>query len=318
MKYKIIPLKFEVQMKAIRQSILGTCVFAYSALSAQSDNYFDFKTNWKKGDKFVYQLAETKFQQNPNGQYLYLQYDTTYMLFNVADKNDTNIIINLNYADAYYNGIPSNDVMTAQSILQTGTYQLVFGANGEFIELQNWELFAQVLINNIKISYVNKEIDSNTLKYYYVYYHNQENVEKAVIPRVIELMDIYGESYIMGTNYYLAREVINPFGGENLLKSGGFKVVTNDEIKNSVFFTGKIVTDNDDNNALQEDYYNFINEKKPEVFTEASPYIYIVDTYKYQYGKINNRILQYTTTHTVFLGNENKQGLDRTFTLLNK
>jgi len=316
LKFEVIPIKFEVNMKYIRQSILGTCVFAYSAITAQTENYFEFKTNFKKGEKFTYQLAETKFKQNQNGQYLYLQYDTTYMMFEVAEKNDSNTIINLNYADAIYNGIAVNDPMTAKSILQTETYQLVFAPNGEFIELQNWDKFAQALINNIKISYFNKEIDSNTLKYYYVFYHNQENVEKTVIPRILDLMSLYGESYNIGTNYYLAKEVVNPFGGMNLMKSVIFKASIIDNLKNSVFMTGKVETDNEDNETLQEDYYNYINEKKPNIFTEAAPYIYITDSYQYQYGNISNRILQFNTTHTVYLGQDSKQGLDRTYKLV--
>ncbi len=306
---------FEMKMTGLRQSLLGTCIFAYSALWGQNENYFDFTPKWKKGDKFVYQLAETKFKQNPYGQYLYIQYDTSYMIFNVADKNDSNIVLNMNYADGYYNGIPTNDVMNAPDLLQTESYQLVFDTKGEFIELANWENFARILINNIKTEYMSKMIDSNTLKYYYIHYHSQENVEKTVLPRVLELVDLFGKSYSTDLSYNIAKEIINPFGGANLMKSGTFKLFKDSRAKNSLFFKGQIKTNYEDNEALQEDYYTFINSTRPENFVEAAPYIYIQDTYEYQFGNINKFIIQYNTTHTVYLGND-KQGLDRTFKLV--
>lgn len=302
-------------MNIIRQSFLGTCIFAYSSLWSQTENYFDFTPKWKKGDKFVYQLAETKFKQNPYGQYLYIQYDTSYMIFNVTDKNDSCSIINLNYADGYYNGIPTNDVMNAPDLLQTETYQLVFDTKGEFIELGNWEIFARILINNLLNEYKSNMIDSNALKYYYVYYHSQENVEKTVLPRVIELTDLYGKVYSSETDYNIAKEIINPFGGQNLLKSGTFRAFKDPKVKNSTFFRGQIKTNYEDNETLQEDYYSFINTDRPETFVEAAPYIYILDTYEYQFGNINKFIMQYNTTHTVYLGND-KQGLDRSFKLI--
>ncbi len=306
---------FEMKMSGIRQSLLGTCIFAYSALWGQNENAYDFAPKWKKGDKFVYQLAETKFKQNPYGQYLYIQYDTSYMIFNVADKNDSGIYVNLNYADGYYNGIPTNDVMNAPDLLQTQTYQLVFDTRGEFIELANWETFAQILINNLKIEYKNNLLDSNTLKYYYIYYHNQENVEKTVLPRVLELTELLGKTYTTETDYTIAKELVNPFGGQNVMKSGTFRVSKDPRIKNSVFFRGQIKTNYEDNEALQEDYYTFINTDRPENFVEAAPYIYMQDTYEYQFGLINKYVIQYLTTHTVYLGND-KQGLDRTFKLV--
>ncbi len=306
---------FELKMNTIGQSLLGTCLFAYSALFSQNENCYDFSPKWKKGDKFVYQLAETKFKQNPYGQYLYIQYDTSYMIFNVIDRTDTGIVINMNYSDGYYNGIPTNDVMNAPDLLQTETYQLVFDSKGEFIELANWETFARILINNIKVEYSNNQIDSNSLKYFYLYYHSQENVEKTVLPRALELFDLYGKTYSIETSNNIAKEVVNPFGGQNLMKSGTFKLFKEPKVKNSIFFKGQIKTSYEDNETLQEDYYTFINADRPENYIEAAPYIYIQDTYEYQFGLINKYIIQYYTTHTVYLGND-KQGLDRTFKLV--
>ncbi len=306
---------FEVTMQNLRQGLLSSCLFAYSAISAQVDNYFEFTSNWIKGDKIVYQLSELKFKQNPYGQYLYMQYDTSYMIFNVIEKTDSNTLINLNFADGYYNGIPTNDVMDGIDPLKTETYELAFNNQGAFIELLNWEKFAGILIQNLKTSYINKEIDSLTLKYYYVYYHNQSNVEKTLLPRMLELTSLYGEKYVINTRYTQAREVVNPFGGDNLMKSGTFYAYTLPEFKNSTFFKGQVKTDYDDNLTLQEEYYANSNAQKPDTFIEAAPYIYMVDTYEYQYGNITKKIIRYATTHTVHFGND-KQGLDRTYQLM--
>ncbi len=302
-------------MNNLRNSLVGTCLFAYSSLMSQGESYFDFTPKWKKGDKFVYQLAETKYKQNPYGQFLYIQYDTSYMIFNVTDKNDSNTLVNLNYAKGYYNGIPTKDVMNAPDLLQTETYQLVFDSKGEFIELSNWENFAKILINNLKIEYKNNLLDSNTLKYYYIYYHSQENVEKTVLPRVLELTDLFGKTYTAETDFTIAKEIVNPFGGQNLMKSGTFRAFKDPKSKNSVFFKGQIKTNYEDNETLQEDYYAFINSVRPENFDEGAPYIYILDAYEYQFGNINKLIVQYNTTHTVYLGND-KQGLDRSYHLV--
>lgn len=306
---------FELKMNGLKQSLIGTCIFAYSSLFSQGEAYFDFTPKWKKGEKFVYQLAETKYKQNPYGQFLYIQYDTSYIIFNVTDKNDSNTLVDLNYAKGYYNGIPTKDVMNAPDLLQTETYQLVFDKNGEFIELSNWEDFAKILINNLKVEYKNNLLDSNTLKYYYVYYHSQENVEKTVLPRVLDLTDLFGKTYTLETDYSIAKEIINPFGGQNLLKSGSYRAFRDSKIKNSVFFSGQIKTNYEDNETLQEDYYAFINSARPENFDEGAPYIYITDAYQYQFGSINYHIIQYNTTHTVYLGND-KQGLDRSYRLV--
>ncbi len=305
---------FELNMDCLRQSILGACLFAYSAIYAQDQTTVDFTPNFKKGERLVYQLVETKFKQNLNGHYTYIMYDTSYMVFNVLEKNDSQTLIDFNFADAIINGKPYTEPTPYPNNLKTDTYKLVMSSKGEFIELSNWEYFAAALIQNIKISYKINSLDSNALKYYYLYYHNQENVEKAVLPRVLELFDILGETYNLETNYSLAREMVNPFGGNNLQKSCLFKPRKDSKYPNSVFFAGKLKSNSDDNDCLQEDYYAFQNLKKPDADSEETPpYIYMEDTYTYQWGQINKLFLSLTTTHTVYFGSD-KQGLDRVYT----
>jgi hypothetical protein len=307
---------FELKMDTLKQGILSTCLFAYSSLFSQEQTQVDFIPSFKKGDKMVYQLVETKFKQNPSGHFLYLMFDTSYMVFNVTDKNDSQTLVDFNYADAIVNGqiyneTPSNGLPNP---LRTETYKLVLDKTGKFIEVANWEFFGSILIQNLKFQYKSSMLDSNTLKYYYLYYHNQENVENAVIPRVLDLIDIFGKSYILENNYSLAREIVNPFKGRNLLKSCTFKPFKDPAYPNSVFFKGQVKTNDIDNECLQEDYYAFIDEKKPDDESEiVPPYIYMQDSYSYQWGTISKRIITYTTTHTVWLG-EDKQGLDRMYT----
>jgi len=305
---------FEVKMDCLRQSILSASLFAYSTLLAQEQTPIEFTPGFKNGDRLVYQLVETKFKQNINGHYLYLMYDTSYMVFNVKEKNDSQTLIDFNYADAIIDGKIYNEETKYPNYLRTETYNLVLDAKGEFLELSNWEKFASIVIQNVKMSYLSKNLDSNTLKYYYLYYHNQENVEKSVIPRVLELFDLFGKSCQLESTYSIAREMVNPFGGNNLLKSCPFKPFKDPKYPNSVFFSGSVKTNYEDNDCLQEDYYAFINEKKPEMTSNiVAPYIYMVDSYTYQWGTLSKRIMSYTTTHTVYLG-EDKQGLDRFFT----
>ncbi len=308
---------FELKMDTLRQSILSTCLFAYSTLLAQEQTQVDFIPSLKKGDKMAYQLVETKFKQNPNGHFLYLMFDTSYMVFNVTDKNDSQTLVDFNYADAIINGSIYNETPpnNLPNYLRTETYKLVLDNTGKFIELSNWEFFASALIQNLKIQYKANMLDSNTLKYYYLYYHSQDNVEKAVIPRVLELIDIYGKTYYLENDYSLAREIVNPFKGRNLLKSCTFKPFKDSKFPNSVFFSGQVKTSDIDNECLQEDYYAFFNEKKPDDNSDiVPPYIYMQDTYNYQWGTITKRIITYNTTHTVWLGDD-KQGLDRIYKL---
>ncbi len=306
---------FEVKMDGLRQSILSAVFFVYSTVSAQEQAKVDFIPNFKTGDRLVYQLVETSFRQNPNGHYLYLMYDTSYMVFNVKEKNDSQTLIDFNYADAIINDKFYVEETKYPNYLKTETYKLVLDSKGEFLELSNWETFASIVLQNIKMSYMQKKLDSNSLKYYYLYYHNQENVEKAVLPRVLELFDLFGKSCELGSTYSFAREIVNPFNGTGLLKSCAFKPSKSPKYPNSIFFSGSVKTNAEDNDCLQEDYYAKINEKKPDVDSDiAAPYIYIVDSYNYQWGVINKRILSYTTTHTVYLG-EDKQGLDRIYSL---
>jgi hypothetical protein len=301
-------------MDCIRQSILSAGLFAYSTLLAQEQTAIDFSPAFKSGDRLVYQLVETKFKQNNNGHYLYLMYDTSYMVFNVKEKNDSQTLIDFNYADAIVNDRLYNEETKYPNYLRTETYNLVLDNKGEFLELSNWEKFASIVIDNIKLSYLSKNLDSNALKYYYLYYHNQENVEKSVIPRVLELFDLFGKSCQLESTYSFARELVNPFGGKNLLKSCPFRMFKDPKYPNSTFFSGSVKTNSEDNDCLQEDYYAFLNEKKPDMNSNiVAPYIYMVDSYTYQWGNISKRIMSYTTTHTVYLGDD-KQGLDRMFT----
>ncbi len=304
---------FEVKMDCLRQSIFSAGLFAYSTLMAQEQTPIDFSPSFKIGDKLVYQLVETKFKQNHSGHYLYLMYDTSYMFFNVREKNDSQTLIDFNYADAIIDGKIYNEETQYPNYLRTETYNLVLDSKGEFLELSNWEKFAAIVIQNVRLAYMSKNLDSNTLKYYYMYYQNQENVEKSVIPRVLELFDLFGKSCQLESNYSIAREMVNPFGGNSLLKSCSFKTFKESKYPNSVFFSGSVKTGSEDNDCLQEDYYAFINEKKPDMASNIeAPYIYMIDSYAYQWGSISKRILKYSTTHTVYLG-EDKQGLDRVF-----
>lgn len=308
---------FEFKMDFLRKGILSSCLLAGSAMYGQETSTVDFIPSLRKGERMVYQLVETKFRQNGSGHFLYLMYDTSYMMFSVSDKNDSQTLVDFNYADAIINGAIYNEPAPANippNFLRTETYKLVLDKNGEFEELSNWEFFSSVLIQNLKMNYKANLIDSNTLKYYYVYYQNQDNVEKAVLPRVLELIDIFGKTYQLENNYSIAREIINPFQGKNLLKSCNFKLYKDPQYPNSVFFGGKVKTNDIDNECLQEDYYAFVNERKPEDNSDfVPPYIYMIDSYNYQWGLISKRIISYTTTHTVWLG-EDKQGLDRMYT----
>jgi hypothetical protein len=305
---------FEVKMDYLRQSIFSAGLFAYSTLMAQDQATIDFTPSFKTGDRLVYQLVETNFRQNINGYYVSLMYDTSYMVFNVREKNDSQTLIDFNYADAVIDGKLYNQKTAYPDYLRTETYNIVLDSKGEFLELSNWEKFASIAINNVKVAYQSRNLDSNTLKYYYVYYHSQENVEKAVLPKVLELFDLFGKSCEMESTYSIAREMVNPFGGNNLLKSCSFKPIKDPKYPNSVFFSGMLKTNDVDNECLQEDYYAKINEKRPDNLEIEAPDIYMIDTYNYQWGSINSRIISYTTTHTVYLG-EDKQGLDRTFIL---
>lgn len=305
---------FEIQMHRLKQGLCALGLTLLNPLFAQDQTPVDFVPALKKGDKMVYQLVETTFRQNSNGHYLYLRYDTSYMIYRVTEKNDSQTLMDFNYADAWINNDFFNISTPKPDYLRSETYKLVFNAKGQFIELSNWEFFAGVLINNLKELYMNKQIDSNTLKYYYVYYHNQEYVEKAVIPRVLEMVDILGETYHLETNYSLAREMVNPFEGNNLSKSCIFRATKDNKFPNSVFFGGKLKSTAEDNECLQEDYYAYYMQKKPDENSETeAPYIYMEDTYNYQWGLISKRILSYNTTHTVYIGSAVKQGLDREF-----
>jgi|GEM_PF-1442008 hypothetical protein len=304
---------FEYKMKQALQVILCVIGMMGPSLYAQDQSPIDFVPRYKKGDKMVYQLVETKFRQNFNGFFYYIQYDTSYLVFNVTEKNDSQVLMDFNYADAIINGKVYNEPTAQPNFLRSETYKLVFTEKGEFVELSNWEMFASVLIQNIKQSYRNQTMDSNALKYYYLYYHDQEKVEFAVIPRVLELFNIAGDTYNLETSYSLAREIVNPFGGNNLQKSCLFKPYKDAKFPNSVFFAGKIKTNSDDNECLQDDYYAFLNEKKPDADSDiVPPYIYMEDTYTYQWGLVNHLFMNLTTTHTVYFGSD-KQGLDRVF-----
>jgi hypothetical protein len=157
-------------------------------------------------------------------------------------------------------------------------------------------------------------LDSNTLKYYYINYHNQEIVEETVIPRVIEFLEFFGQSYSTDKTYSIAKEIVNPFGGEPIQKSVPFRLTQKPTFKNSMFFTGAVNTNFEDNETLQEDYYYYLNRKSPNASERTIlPYIYIADTYQMQWGIVSKRILNFITTHTVYLDND-KQGLDRSMT----
>src|SRR5690606_16531750 len=161
---------------------------------------------------------------------------------------DSQILMDMNYAHAIINGEIYNDINPQlPNLLQTETYQLVLSKKGEFIELANWDYFKKVLIVNLTQNYESKLIDSNVLKGYYLYYQYQENVEATVIPRVLELFEVFGKSCIIDNAIPLAREMVNPFGGANLQKSISFIAQKESKFPNSVFFSGTVKTTDDDN-----------------------------------------------------------------------
>ena len=296
---------------------IGFILFSVSSLSAQTTEEIiktDFVPQFKTGERLVYQLVETKFRQNVNGHFTFLMYDTSYMVFKVKEVSDTLVLIDFNYSDYFKNGIFSNDEMNKFNFLKTETYQVALTPKGEFVELVNWEFFAQVLIDNIKKEYQANLLDSNTLKYYYINYHNQEIVEETVIPRVIEFLEFFAQSYSTDKTYSIAKEIVNPFGGEPIQKSVPFRLTQKPTFKNSMFFTGAVNTNFEDNETLQEEYYYYLNRKSPNASERTIlPYIYIADTYQMQWGIVSKRILNFITTHTVYLDND-KQGLDRSMT----
>jgi hypothetical protein len=290
--------------------IFLVCLFLYSGKTINAQTY-SFIPSFKKNEKLVYQEIETKFRQNNNGYYTFLMYDTTYMIFNVVDVNDSMTIIEYNHADYFKDGKPSIDESNQKDLFKTETYRIALNNKGEFIELINWEFFAALLIDNLKIDFLEKKIDSNTLKMYYVQYHNQAVVEEVVIPSIIELFKYHGQTVTESISQNMAKEILNPFGGDPIEKSCSFKLYKNNNFKNSVFLKGTVFTNADENEKLQEDYFNFLKQK-PNITEEyiTPPDIYIIDTYELQWGLINKRTMYYTSSHTIFINND-KQGLDR-------
>ncbi len=281
--------------------------------SFAQETLYNFNINLKKGDKFVYEYVETKYKKNNNGHFLYVQYDTTYFVFDVALKTDSgSTVLNFKHYDYYNNGNAEFDDVNKNNLLRTENYQILLDKNGAFVQLLNWEDFAKILIQNLKISYSKREIDSNNLKYYYLYYHKELNVEKTVLSKLFELFKLYGESYKLGTSYNLSKEILNPFAGYDIVKPGKFEVSLTNSIKNSVFFKGSVKTDVNDLEKLKSDYYNyFINQN---LITEV-PNIYIIDQYEYQYGLINQIILKFVQVHDIYIDNET-QGVEKKFALI--
>ncbi|MDP2176646.1 MAG: hypothetical protein Q8K70_12120 [Bacteroidota bacterium] len=303
-------------MNTSRKTILNVILLFISNILSGQDNTdkqtIDFFPSFKKNEVLAYQFVETRFRQNLNGHYSFLMYDTTYMLFKVKDINDSNTVLEFKYADYYKNGQGLYDEINQHDLFKTQPYLISLDPKGEFIELINWEFFAALMIDNLKVDYAQKKIDSNTLKYFYIQYHNQEIVEKAVIPKVIEMLAFFGKTYTEGVSYNVAKEVVNPFGGSPIEKSCSFVLNKLPGFKNSMVFKGKVFTNTDDNDKLQEDFYHYINDKNKSTMIDANtvgPEIYIMDTYEMQWGIINKRLMTYTTSHTVFI-NKEKQGLD--------
>ncbi|MEZ4805123.1 MAG: hypothetical protein R2852_06485 [Bacteroidia bacterium] len=95
-------------------------------------------------------MVETKFKQNLNGHYLYLMYDTSYMVFNVKEINDSQTIIHFNFADAIINNTIFNLEDTKKEYLRTETYRLVFSPKGESSLIGKLGIVRCILIENLK------------------------------------------------------------------------------------------------------------------------------------------------------------------------
>ncbi|MBC7425244.1 MAG: hypothetical protein H7321_01810 [Bacteroidia bacterium] len=296
-----------------KSGLFSACVFVHTAAFSQKiEPTISFYPSFKAGETVVYQLAEKRFQQNPQGHFISLQEDTSYYVFKVTEVKDSFTLVDFNYAESYADNQIVKNEFTTHNPLKTETYKLLLDSKGNLIELTNWERFRTILTFNLIQSYKAHEIDSMTLKYYYLYYENQQNVEDAVIKPVSDFLYILGKEYVPNQDYTIAKEIVNPFGGENLQKSCKLNVTQLENLKNSVFISGMLVTDYDDNIAMQEDYYLFRNsEREP---SEESPYIYIRDDFEYQYNTAQKRIMSYKTTHNVYLNN-NKQGLEKSWNL---
>lgn len=293
--------------------ILITFLFFFSiAKSFSQDNLrTNFEMSFKKNDRFVYRQAEMKFKQNMQGVYSDILYDTTFFLLHVRDLNDSLYFIDFNLADYYKNDKLETDPINENDILKIETYQLSFSKEGRFVELLNWESFASVLIQNLKREYFAKQIDSNTLKQYYLMYHKQEYVEYLLLPRVIELFEFVGYEFSNTDKYYTQKYIKNPFGGKDLVKDCYFEIAKDNTYRNSVFVKGKVSSNFEDNPVLQREYFLFKNGFEPTAaMLETMPYIYILDTFEYQWGIINKQIIRFVSSHTIYSGDE-KQGLDR-------
>lgn len=285
---------------------------------AQSNFSVDFSTKLKKNDRLVYRVAETKFRQNMQGVYSFLLYDTTFMLFHVRDENDSMLFIDLNYADYFKNNAIETDEINKNDLLKTETYQMAFTKKGQFIELINWESFASLLIQNLKNDYLTQKIDSLTLKYYFLEYHKQRYVENLLIPRAIELFEFNGEILNNVDTFKITKILKNPFGGNDLLKTNDIKFYTDSKFKNSIFSKLKITSNSVDNVQLQKDQFIFEYKVVPTAeLLKDRPFVYIVDTYEYQLGLVNNIVMTYESSHVVYSGEE-KQGIYRSIVIFAK
>ena len=297
----------------LKNILISSFLFFFYVLSSFSQDSLrtNFEMSFKKNDRYVYRNAEMKFRQNMRGVYSDILYDTSFFLLHVRDLNDSLNFIDFNYADYFKNNKLETDPINENDILKTETYQMSFSKEGRFIELLNWESFASVLIQNLKREYLAKQIDSNTLKQYYLMYHKQAYVEYVLLPRVLEVFDFVGYEFSNTEKYFSQKYIKNPFGGKDLEKDCFFEISKNNSHKNSVVVKGKVSSNFEDNPILQRDYFIFKNGFEPTAaIFETLPYIYILDTYEYQWGTLNKQILRYLSSHTIYSGDE-KQGLDR-------
>src|SRR5690606_15874927 len=132
---------FDIDIRFMKKYlVMLSFLVSLPAISHEVEDRVYFNPEFKQGDKMIYRLVESRFKQNMQGHYLELMYDTSFLVFKVREKNDSQILMDMNYAHAIINGEIYNDINPQlPNLLQTETYQLVLSKKGEFIELANWD-----------------------------------------------------------------------------------------------------------------------------------------------------------------------------------
>lgn len=237
--------------------------------------------NLKDGMEIVWLNQLTQLTTNEKDAPIALDLDSLYVRAKVRYTDSNSWTMELEHFE-YFDTELKTVSFPSKRMFKNAPILIEFDTNYNFIQMANWQQWADTLKKNLKGEFESKKIDLKTYTEYKRKYSEPEEVEKIVLDYYIFMFSYLGREVDFFVEYPINVELTNPFTSEIISKPSVEYFYHMNETPYLFKGVFKVTTDEEDSRLLAEDYLNYLSvgesarnlaQQKPKVEIKQTHFV---------------------------------------------